>query len=1095
MANGHVIDIIIQTNDQTQTGLASAKKAILRFDQGVQRTSQRISQLTQKTHNITVNLIDRVTTPGGQINQRLKAITARPFNFMLNLNDRATSGIRLAENRLFQLTGRVHTVALNLRDNATQGLKNISNTLLGSTLGVGVDMLAGAGLAYGVYDSIKTFKDFEQQMSAVAAISGASKSELEALTAKAKEMGAITSFSATQSGKAFEYMAMAGWKTEDMIGGIAGIMNLAAASGEELANVSDIVTDALTAFGLQAKDSARFADVLAAASSNSNTSVGMMGYTFKYAAPLAGALKYSIEDIAIATGLMANAGIKGEQAGTSLRMMMTSLIDPSKEATNEMERLGIKMKNADNTMRPFRAVISDLRTAFSKLSEVEKTQAASTLVGQSAMSGFLAVVNAASSDFNKLKEAIDGATGVADRMAKTRMDNLAGDLEQLGGAWETFQLNIMAGSNSNFIRDFVQSLIENLDNINTYIKDGFDITDVGRLTLDVVQQLIDKFKALDGVGSILAGGVLAGGLAKITSQAMKLTNNLKVPILSTGETGGIGGGQHVSSMVIHAQNVVLNNSGLTGGTVPAGGIPPAGDPTTTTSQGGRMARFMRNATRVGGLLTLVMGAYNIYDQIDANEKSLAMADINIEERSNAYNEVKLRGEDTTQAGKELYMAYQNREAVNKQNTEKLNTSIGTNSGMVAGGVAGATLGAKTGGVVGAFLGGVGAAPGAAVGGLIGGALGAFGGSELGKTLGSHWTGVKEEASNTVEWICKNVTDKFEEVTKPIKDTASYAHENLWIPLKSNAVDFVNFWVGLFAVIGNWTIENVWNPIADYVDMKWADLVNTIREAKAQIIEAWGVASEWFEVNVWSPIVAVADYIWSCITDKVSTAWNGVSSVWNEASTWFVETVWSPVSNSTEEVQIAITEAFQSAFSFVQDLWGGATEWFDSKVINPIRNKFNEIKNIGASITNLGSSSIGGSVSAHAAGGIFHVPHHALVGEAGSEAIIPLSPSRRNTALYLFNRTAELLGISEGNESEDDFFNQPISSVGMKASASTVTISLGGVSSSFNIVVREGQDADSIMSVIRSNLESLSDEIGGKIAEKVAAIHFNQPLIV
>lgn len=289
---------------------------------------------------------------------------------------------------------------------------------------------------------IKVGSDFEAGMSQVAAISGATGEELDALTEKAKEMGAKTKFSATESAEAFNYMAMAGWKTEDMLNGIEGIMDLAAASGEDLAMVSDIVTDALTAFGMEAKDSGHFADVLAAAASNSNTNVGKMGYTFKYVAPIAGAMKYSIEDTAVAIGLMANAGIKGEQAGTSLRGMLTRLVKPTDAVAGAMEELGICMTNADGSMRPLDDVIGDLRTSFSKLSDSEKTYYAATIAGQEAMSGMLAIVNASESDFNKLTAAINGADGAAKTTAETMQDNLKGAIEELSGSAETLGLEI-----------------------------------------------------------------------------------------------------------------------------------------------------------------------------------------------------------------------------------------------------------------------------------------------------------------------------------------------------------------------------------------------------------------------------------------------------------------------------------------------------------------------------------------------------------------------------------------------------------------------------------------------------------------------------
>lgn len=294
----------------------------------------------------------------------------------------------------------------------------------------------GAAIAGASAYAIKVGADFEQGMSKVAAISGVTGDELSSLTEKAKEMGAKTKFSATEASEAMQYMAMAGWKAADMVNGIDGIMNLAAASGEDLASVSDIVTDALTAFGLQAKDSAHFADVLAKASSNSNTNVAMMGATFKYAAPLAGALKYSIEDVALATGLMANAGIKGEQAGTSLRAMFSRLAKPPQECADALDSLNLSIQNSDGSAKPLNQTLQEMREKFSKLSDTQKTQYASAIAGQEAMSGLLAIVNASDTDFDKLSQAISNADGSAEEMAETMQDNLKGQITILGSSLE-----------------------------------------------------------------------------------------------------------------------------------------------------------------------------------------------------------------------------------------------------------------------------------------------------------------------------------------------------------------------------------------------------------------------------------------------------------------------------------------------------------------------------------------------------------------------------------------------------------------------------------------------------------------------------------
>ena len=290
--------------------------------------------------------------------------------------------------------------------------------------------------------AVKTTADFDAQMSKVQAISGATGTQFDALREKAREMGSKTKFSATEAGAAFEYMAMAGWKTEDMLDGIEGIMNLAAASGEDLATTSDIVTDALTAFGLTAKDSGHFADVLAAASSNANTNVGMMGETFKYAAPIAGALGYTAEDTALAIGLMANSGIKSSQAGTSLRSIMTNLTGDIKIAGAAIGEVTVKTTNADGSMRSFNDIIMDCRTAFSGLTESEKANTAEALVGKNAMSGFLAIMNASEADVNKLSAAIDNCDGSAEQMAATMQDNLSGQITILKSALQELAIQI-----------------------------------------------------------------------------------------------------------------------------------------------------------------------------------------------------------------------------------------------------------------------------------------------------------------------------------------------------------------------------------------------------------------------------------------------------------------------------------------------------------------------------------------------------------------------------------------------------------------------------------------------------------------------------
>ena len=358
---------------------------------------------------------------------------------------------------------------------------------LGSIAKTGVKTVAGAvtgvatAMGFVASASVKVGSDFEAQMSKVQAISGATGEDLEKLSEKAKEMGATTKFSATESGQAMEYMAMAGWKTEDMLNGLGGIMNLAAASGEDLATTSDIVTDALTAFGMTAKDSGHFADILATASSNANTNVGMMGETFKYVAPVAGALGYTAEDTAVAIGLMANSGIKAGQAGTSLRGIMSRMAKPTKEVRTAMKKLGVSLTDSSGNMNTLDEVMHDLRKGFSGLSEAEAAEMATSLAGQEAMSGLLAIVNASEGDFNKLKDAIYSAEGASTKMAETMQNNLQG------------KLTILKSSAEGLGIELYESMQEPLSGI----------TQIG---IDSLNKLTEAFKTGGTQGLISAGG-------------------------------------------------------------------------------------------------------------------------------------------------------------------------------------------------------------------------------------------------------------------------------------------------------------------------------------------------------------------------------------------------------------------------------------------------------------------------------------------------------------------------------------------------------------------------------------------------------------
>lgn len=410
------------------------------------------------------------------------------------------AGLRSAQSEADSAT---KNIATKIGSNLQSAGKSIISA--GKTLTTHVTVpIVGLGTA-----AVKTISDFESAMSKVSAISGATGSDLDALNQKAQEMGIKTKFSATESAEAFTYMAMAGWKTEDMLQGIDGIMALAAADGLDLATTSDIVTDTLTAFGLSADDSGHFADVLAAAASNASTNVSLLGESFKYAAPVAGALGYSAEDTAIALGLMANANIKGSQGGTALRSSLSRLIKPTDDAAALMEQYGLSMTNADGSMKSLGEVMEMLRTKMGGLSEAEQAQAAVTLFGQEAMSGMLAVINASDSDYEKLTSAIYGADGAAQQMADTMLDNLSGQLTLLKSALEGLAIQF-----GEILMPYIKQFVQWLQNL---------VQKLQEMTPEQKEQIVKWAAFAAAIGPVLlAVGKLVTGIGNVISVFGKL---------------------------------------------------------------------------------------------------------------------------------------------------------------------------------------------------------------------------------------------------------------------------------------------------------------------------------------------------------------------------------------------------------------------------------------------------------------------------------------------------------------------------------------------------------------------------------------------
>lgn len=840
MADTEKLDVVISLDDKGFTdgikdaknstdGLSKATKDLVPALSSVEKSMGSASGVTQGISN-------KIKEASGTLDKFKRA--ARDTIVKLRAKDDATPTVKKIKDELNQFKGKVYTATVNVKQNLSGAAGKAMDKVSGAMFGATAQMAGMAGIGFGIFDAVKGYADFEEEMSAVKAISGATGDEFNQLKEKAIQMGADTKYSALESAQAFRYMGMAGWKTGEMIDGIAGIMNLAAASGEDLAMTADIVTDSLSAFGLQAKDSSMFADVLSAAATSSNTNVALMGQTFKYAAPVAGALGYSVQDVAIAVGLMANQGIKGSESGTALRSMMTRMVKPTKESAAAMQTLGLNIVDANGKMRPFRDIMKDIRTGMSKLTPESKASVAAMLAGQEAMSGLLALVNSSDADFDKLAGAIDNSNGAAQNMANIRMDNLKGDLEQLSGDWDSFTTKIMGGGIGGF-REIVQG-IDNwfagfAENVET---NGLNVKSIIDGITSAIKELVGQTVKMEGLPSILSGIALAVAGVGAFKFGKKIKNLFK-----KGKGGSSGGGDEtVGEMTVNALHVTLNAAKLLpgvgdgdlpelpGGKGGGGGKrppnnrpnwPPNNPPPPPPSGGGRVRRYGRKAWdstknfgRKSWGLTKNLGR-GMGKGLGGLGKGL----------------MKVGGK----AAIPLSLAMGAYDIATSENKGKAASGM---AGSLAGGLAGAKLGAMGGAAIGSIIPGVGTAVGGALGGLLGGIGGAIFGEELGNS------------------IYEGITNNLEGLKQWFSDT--------WNSIVETCAPVINTIVGIFGFIHDGIVA-VFAPVA-----------------------------QWFDTTVWQPVKSLAQTAMDGVKEIFSAVWEGIKGIWNGVAGWFDENVWSPL---------------------------------------------------------------------------------------------------------------------------------------------------------------------------------------------------------
>lgn len=839
MAEEQRLSAVIELKDNMS---ANINKMSTNFEQFIKRTSA-LDPILHKTDTATKRTgraFDELGVKVGKAKSSLGGLRS-VYSTSLRAKDYATTTIRNVTAKAKAFSSKVYTATVSMRDATAPTMgkvkSRLSETAAGLTMGVPMQMLGMAGVGLGVSSAISTFKDFEAQMKRVQGISGASTDDFKRLTAAARQAGATTQFSATESAKALEYMAMAGWKTNESIGALPGVLSLAAASGEDLALVSDIVTDAMTAFHMQASQAGDFADVLTVAATSSNTNVGKMGYTFKYVAPLAGALGYSVQDVAVGIGAMADAGIKGEQAGTSLRSLLTNLAAPTKTSSAAMDMLGISMKDSSGKMKSFRTLLTDLRTSFRGLDKEQKAQYASMLAGQEGMSGLIAIVDKDEAAFNRLAKAIDEAKGRSDEVAKIMNDNLAGDLKSFGSKWDEFMLTLFYGRDDNGpgaqLRNIVKEANSVIDEVTQSIKNGGGIGDALYTLLSRV--VGDTMKALYEFDGSLGTWIATIGATAVTYKAgkalwkmgrtgyraydwLKGTPKKKQQLPRSGSQGIPG----IGDMTVNAATVYVNGSVVPG---TDSGVGPDGPKTKGKSSIPRESPIPtkpRSRWRAGFDATKKVGGYAL-KPVKAVAKRVGWLPV-------------------------ITGAYQIATAQPGQRMQATANVAGGLAGAWAGGKAGAAIG----GAVGSAFGGVGAIPGAAIGGV----LGSIGGYMGGEALMENW-------GTVTDWISNKTKEAGDKAVENYRQSQS---ELSSITEETNSKEA---------------------QMADLRAQAWKGAWESVKSA-------WGECQGWFDVNVWQPLVSAVNSAKESIISAFSDAVAGAKAVWQGITGWFEENIIGPL---------------------------------------------------------------------------------------------------------------------------------------------------------------------------------------------------------
>lgn len=908
------------------------------------------------------------------------------YEATVRAKDDATAKIQKVKTELNGLKGKAYTVAINVKQNGDiGGMKDkLSGMAAGAMAGLPVQAAGFAGLGYGIFDAVKNYSDFTAQLSQIKAVTGLGESEMDAVKSKALELGAATQFSSTEAAQGMTELLKAGVSVKDVLGDASeAALNLAAAGELALPEAAEIMSTAMNAFHMD--DATHAADVLVGAANASATSVNEMKYSLSAVAAVAAGAGMSFDDTNTALGVLAQNGLKGSDAGTSLKTMLGRLSPQTDEAAKAMQRLGLltdegssKFYDEQGNIRSLADIAGLLHTSMKGLTNEQRSNALATIFGSDAIRAGNILYREGAEGVIKMQDAMKNIT--AQETAKVAMDNLRGSVLKLKSAWENITIKLLDHGAGDGIQGFTDEVGKLASHFAGLLDDGLQFTDFIKILGEGIKDLKDKFLAFDGIGSVLAGGALAFGLKKIYDLAMKVKDVIQgIPKNLPGGTPTGGNGlprtSSVKDMVVTATNVIINSKGAPT-TAPTSAPPtnapapvPEGAPKGTPKPGwgARLSSWAKRVPWIGSAIAL--------------------------------------------GGTALDVAY-------APEGEKLSTA-----GRDAAGLAGSFAGMKGGAAFGAWAGSMVPGVGTAAGAIIGGIAGGIGGDMLGQKLAGmvqniNWDALKqpfqefgadigkamERAPEEFGHAFAEIGDIFSNTAQWLDDRQAELHQNMadsWEGIKQSGADTwesikqsgADAWNQICQVANEKNAE--WNQTFDGIRQSMSDTDDWLTEQQTELHQ--NMADSWEGIkqsgaNAWEMICQVASEKNAEWSQTFADAKEAAGGYLDELAAW-ASTTWEEISSGASSMESNIASAFQSAKDEAEAAWDGVTGWFEENVWGPLSERAKSAwGNLQSTIADIRSSassfsfSIPSIFSGHATGSSFYAGGWTEINERGGEIV-------------------------------------------------------------------------------------------------------------